>query len=159
MRDFLNRDLALASAKGGPYGWDALTYLCFSRYLRLDAAKSEAFVRTARALLDVGANPNTGRHETIDTPPRQIIENAIYGAAGIAQHAGVTRLLLERGADPNDEETPYHVAETRHNDLLRILLDSGRLNADSPQQHRPACGGVARVSRRCEGTDCTRHAG
>ena len=131
VRDFLNRDPALASARGGPYGWDALTYLCFSRYLHLDSARSEAFVRSARALLDAGANANTGWYETIDTPPRQIIESAIYGAAGIAQHAGVTRLLLERGADPNDEETPYHVAETRNNEVLRILLDSGRLNADS----------------------------
>jgi ankyrin repeat protein len=131
VRNFLSRDPALATAKGGPYGWDALTYLCFSRYLRLDATRSEAFVRTARALLDAGASANTGWYETIDTPPRQIIESAIYGAAGIAQHVGVTRLLLERGADPNDEETPYHVAETRNNDVLRVLLDSGRLNDDS----------------------------
>ena len=131
VRNFLSREPALATAKGGPYGWDALTYLSFSRYLRLDAARSDAFVRTARALLDAGASANTGWYETIDTPPRQVIESAIYGAAGIAQHAGVTRLLLERGADPNDEETPYHAAETRTNDVLRILLDSGRLNDDS----------------------------
>jgi ankyrin repeat protein len=131
VRDFLARDSALAAAKGGPFGWDALTYLCFSRYLRLDVVRSDAFVRTARVLLDAGANANTGWYETIDTPPRQIIESAIYGAAGVAQHAGVTRLLLERGADPNDEETPYHVAETRNNDVLRILLESGRLNTDS----------------------------
>ncbi len=46
----------------------------------------------------------------IDHPnPRPVVEAAIYGAAGIAQHAELTRLLLERGADPNDEETPYHV--------------------------------------------------
>src|SRR6185369_5917712 len=80
---------------------------------------------------DAGANANTGWYETIDTPPRQIIESAIYGAAGVAQHAGVTRVLLDSGADPNDEETPYHVAETRDNDVLRVLLESGRLNADS----------------------------
>ncbi len=127
----LARDSSLASAKGGPFGWDALTYLCFSRYLRLDAMRSDAFVRTARILLDAGANANTGWYETIDTPPRQILESAIYGAAGVAQHAGVTRLLLERGADPNDEETPYHVAETWNNDVLRILLNSNRLNTDS----------------------------
>jgi hypothetical protein len=131
VRDFLARDSALATAKGGPFGWDALTYLCFSRYLRLDVLRSDAFVRTARLLLDAGADANTGWYETIDTPPRQIIESAIYGAAGVAQHAGVTRLLLERGADPNDEETPYHVAETRNNDVLRILLESNRLNGDS----------------------------
>ena len=69
VRDFLARDAALAAAKGGPFGWDALTYLCFSRYLRLDALRSDAFVRTARVLLDAGANANTGWYETIDTPP------------------------------------------------------------------------------------------
>ena len=131
VHDFLAHDSALATVKGGPFGWDALTYLCFSRYLRLDVSRSDAFVRTARLLLDAGANVNTGWYETIDTPPRQIIESTIYGAAGVAQHAGVTRLLLERGADPNDEETAYHVAETRNNDVLRILLESNRLNADS----------------------------
>jgi len=43
----------------------------------------------------------------------------------------LTRLLLERGADPNDEETPYHVIETRDNMVLKILLESGKLNAQS----------------------------
>jgi hypothetical protein len=46
--------------KGGPFGWDALTYLCFSRDLRLDVLRSDAFVRTARVLLDAGTNANTG---------------------------------------------------------------------------------------------------
>ncbi|MEI9815013.1 MAG: ankyrin repeat domain-containing protein [Acidobacteriota bacterium] len=115
-----------------PRDWDALTYLCFSRYLRLDLTRSEAFVRTARALLDAGASANTGWIEMIDHPnPRPVIEAAIYGAAGIAQHAGLTRLLLERGADPNDEETPYHVIETRDNTVLKILLESGKCNEKS----------------------------
>src|SRR6187551_3116824 len=30
VRQFLQSDLSQATAKGGPYGWDALTYLCFS---------------------------------------------------------------------------------------------------------------------------------
>jgi hypothetical protein len=50
VRAFLARDPKAASATGGPHGWDALTHLCFSRYLRLDGQRSEAFVRTARAL-------------------------------------------------------------------------------------------------------------
>ena len=133
VRAFLARDAGEAVRNGGPLGWDALTYLCFSRYLRLDASRSPAFVNTARALLDAGASPNTGWHETIDkeTQPRQVMEAAIYGAAGIAQHADLTRLLLERGADPNDEETPYHVTETTDNTVLKILLESGKLNEKS----------------------------
>ena len=58
-------------------------------------------------------------------------ESAIYGAAGIAQHPEVTRLLLERGADPNDGETPYHVPETYDNTILKILVESGKLNDTS----------------------------
>jgi ankyrin repeat protein len=132
VRRSVARDPAAATAKGGPRGWDALTYLCFSRYARLDRTRSGAFVRTARVLLDAGASANTGWIEMIDHPnPRPIIEAAIYGAAAIAQHAELTRLLLERGADPNDEETPYHVVETRDNTVLKILLDSGKLNARS----------------------------
>src|SRR4051794_6317335 len=108
VREFLARDRTSATAKGGPEDWDALTHLCFSRYLRLDPARSDAFVRTARALLEAGANANTGWYEMIDHPnPRPVLESAIYGAAGIAHHEGLTRLLLEYGADPNDEETPY----------------------------------------------------
>src|SRR3954470_5904922 len=91
---FLEADPGSATAIGGPRGWDALTHLCFSRYLRLDPSRSEAFVRTARALLDAGASAITGWYETIDHPnPRPLFESAIYGAAGVARHAGLTRLL------------------------------------------------------------------
>jgi len=132
VRTFLARDPASATDKGGPRHWDALTHLCFSRYLRLDRTRSDAFIRTARALLDAGASPNTGWIETVDHPnARPLFEAVIYGAAAIAQHAELTRLLLERGADPNDDETAYHVAETRDNTVLKILLESGKLNERS----------------------------
>jgi len=132
VRGFLARDPGSAKAKGGAHGWDALTYLCFSRYLRIDKTRSDAFVRTARALLDAGASANTGWIEMIDYPhPRPILESAIYGAAGIAQHAELSRLLLEREADPNDEETPYHVPEGYDNTVMKVLLESGKLNQQS----------------------------
>src|SRR5262249_24760123 len=132
VRNFLSRDPSTAAGKGGPLGWDALTYLCFSRYLRLDPRRSAAFTRTARVLLDAGASPNTGWIEMIDYPnPRPVLEAAIYGAAGVAQHRGLTRLLLERGADPNDEETAHHVIETNDDAVLKILLESGGFNKRS----------------------------
>lgn len=64
----------------------------------------------------------------LDHDPHPEWESAIYSAAGIAQHPGLTRLLLERGADPNDQETPYHVVETYDNTVMKILVESGRLN-------------------------------
>lgn len=130
VRRFLAIDARNATTKGGPHGWDALTHLCFSRYLRLDRARSDGFVAAAKALLDAGASANTGWTET-NHEPHPEWESAIYGAAGIAQHPGVTRLLLERGADPNDGETPYHVPETHDNTVLKILVESGKLNDTS----------------------------
>jgi len=155
VKRWLKRDAGAATAKGGPYEWDALTYLCFSRYLRLrptgsveneggtrrslakapgkarrlgGSRRADGFVEAARALLDAGANPNTGWQET--NPPYPSWEAVIYGAAGVAQHPELTRLLLERGADPNDEETAYHVSETYDNTVMKILVESGKLSKD-----------------------------
>lgn len=131
VRNWLKRDPALATAKGGPHGWDALTYLCFSRYLRMEKNRAAAFVACARALLEAGANANTGWVEYIDDAPRPVSEPAIYGAAALARNPELTQLLLDYGADPNDEETPYHVAETYDNTVLAILLGSKRFNEQS----------------------------
>jgi len=131
VRTWLARDPSLATAVDGLLQWDALTHLCFSRYLRIDKARSDAFVSTARALLEAGASANTGFTEHIDSPPRPLHEAVLYGAAGLAQNLGLTQLLLDHGADPNDEETPYHVPETYDNAVLEILLNSGRFNQTS----------------------------
>jgi len=130
VRRFLALDPGNATVKGGPRGWDALTHLCFSKYLRLDRARSASFVRAAQALLDAGASANTGWYE-MNHRPEPEWESALYGAAGVAHHAGLTRLLLERGADPNDEETPYHAPEGHDNDALQVLVESGKLTAES----------------------------
>ena len=82
-------------------------------------------MRAAKALLDAGASANTGFYSDDE------FESAIYGAAGVAHHAELVRLLLERGADPNDGETPYHSPETYDNAALQVLVESGKLNEDS----------------------------
>jgi ankyrin repeat protein len=127
VRRLLADDPQNAFKKAPPYDGDALVYLCLSKYLRLDPSRSEAFLRTATALLDAGADPNSGfwskdeYHEW---------ETALYGAAGVAHHAELTRLLLERGADANDNETFYHAPETYDNSAVKVLVESGKMRAD-----------------------------
>src|SRR4030095_4789412 len=130
VRRFLQDDAALATRKGGPRNWDALTYLCFSRYLRLDSSRSASFVRTAQDLLDAGASANSGWFEHEGQRDAEW-ESVLYGACGIAHHASLTQLLLERGADPNDGEVTYHTPETRDNAALKVLVETGKPNADS----------------------------
>ena len=130
VRRFLDADPSNATAKGGPRGWDALTHLCFSKYLRLDRARSDAFLRAAVALLDAGASANAGFYSP-EHRPAPDFESVLYGAAGVAHHPEMTRLLLERGADPNDGEVPYHTPETLDNRAMKVLVESGKLTPDS----------------------------
>jgi ankyrin repeat protein len=130
VRRFVAADPATVTAKGGPRDWDALTHLCFSRYLRLDPARSDGFVAAATALLDAGASPNSGWYE-IHHHPEPEWESVLYGAAGVAHHERLTRLLLERGADPNDGETPYHAPESYDMGVIKALFESGKLNEQS----------------------------
>ncbi|MBV9415904.1 MAG: ankyrin repeat domain-containing protein, partial [Solirubrobacterales bacterium] len=128
VRRLLGDDPARATAPGGPYAWDALTYLCFSRYLRLRG--SDQFVHTAEALLDAGADPDTGFYEA-EHQPEPTFESALYGAAGVAHHAGLTRLLIDRGADPNlGGEVAYHAPEGFDDGAMKAVVESGRLTAD-----------------------------
>ena len=128
VRRILAADPPSATAKDGRRGWDALTCLCFSEELRKDRA--DGFVLAAEALLDAGASANTGYYDESHRP-EPAWESALYGAAGVAHHARLTRLLLERGADPNDDEVPYHAPEGYDNEALQTLVESGRLTQDS----------------------------
>jgi ankyrin repeat protein len=130
VRELLARDTTLAKQKAGPHGWDALTHLCFSRYLRIDRGRSAGFLRAATALLEAGASARTGWWEKNHQPEPEW-ESALYGAAGIAHDAELTRLLLEWGADPNDNETVYHTPESYDNAAMQALVETGQLTPEN----------------------------
>jgi ankyrin repeat protein len=113
--------------KGGPYGWDPLTYLCFSRFLKLEKDETDGFARTAEILLDAGANPNSGFYSD-EHLPNPVWESVMYGAAGVAHDPRVTKILLDHGADPNDDETPYHSPEWFDNRAMHVIVESGKAN-------------------------------
>lgn len=125
---FIAADPANATAKSAPYGGDALVYLCLSKYLRLDKSRSSNFLRAATALLDAGADPNTGFWTKGEHAE---FESALYGAAGVAHHTEMTRVLLERGADPNDDDAAYHSPEGYDNGPLKLMVETGKLTAEN----------------------------
>ena len=126
----LRQEPAAATAPGGPYDWDPLTHLCFSRYLRVDATADARWARAAEALLHAGASASTGFHEP-DHAPFPGFESVLYGATGIARHPALARVLLAHGADPNDDEVAYHAPEGHDNAALAVLLADARLSAET----------------------------
>ena len=126
----LARQPALASQPGVPLGWQPILYACFSRFLRRDPERAERIVQVVRLLLDHGADANS--HYLIEYGEEQLPQTCIYGAAGIANHAGLTQMLLDAGADPGERvggrsanEALYHAAEFRDVTCLRLLLAAG----------------------------------
>jgi ankyrin repeat protein len=125
VRRFLSRNPGDAGILAPPYLATPLTCLCLSRFLRLDPGRSDAFLRAATALLDAGADPNGGFWNKGE------FETPMYGAAGVAHHAPLTRLLLERGADPNDEEVAYHSPEAYDLAAMALVVETGKVTAEN----------------------------
>lgn len=128
VRLLLAENPANATAVSEPYGGNALVYLCLSKYLRLDSSRSEHFLQAATALLNAGADANAGFWTTDQHPE---FETALYGAAGVAHHGAMTRLLLAYGADPNDEEAVYHSPEMYDNDAMKALVETGAITKEN----------------------------
>jgi hypothetical protein len=97
---------ALARAQGGPFSWEPLLYLTYSRVPQADA------VGTARVLLRAGADPNAGYLPEGLAPPFTALAGALGGGElGQPAHPRdllLARVLLEAGADANDGQALYN---------------------------------------------------
>jgi hypothetical protein len=128
----LRQDPGLASAEGGPYRWEPILYLAYARHD--PSVSEEATVRSARLLLDHGADPNAGYlwHGLL-TP-----FTALTGALGSGEgdqprhpHGlALARTLLAAGADPNDGQALYNRQFGRDDSHLALLLGHGLGHGD-----------------------------
>jgi ankyrin repeat protein len=131
----LARDPALARGRGGPLDREPILYACFSRFLRSDARRAPGIVRVVRLLLDHDADVNA--HFLHQDGSETWVQTSLYGAAGIANNAELTRMLLEADADVNELhgepgngaescglEALYHASEFADVTCLRLLLEA-----------------------------------
>jgi hypothetical protein len=127
LEELLRDDPALASAEGGPYRWEPILYLAYARH---DPSVSEnAVLRSARLLLDHGADPNAGYlwHGLI--PAFTALTGALGSGEGDQpQHPhgrALATMLLAAGADPNDGQALYNRQFGRDDSHLALLLGHG----------------------------------
>jgi ankyrin repeat protein len=120
----LDESPQIATAKGGPRGWEPLLYVCFSRFANGSSNRARDLTETAQLLLSRGADPNASyTDERWPDSPR----SCLYASTGLNNNPALARALLDTGARPDDSESLYH--STEHADLacLRLLLGYGAL--------------------------------
>jgi hypothetical protein len=130
IRRHLASDPASADREGGPFRWPPLLHLAYSRVpLGRTAAEVEV---AATLLLDAGADPDAGYLWSGLATPFTALTGAFGGGEqGIRRQPPhphsllLARLLLERGADPNDGQALYNRMFTREDDHLRVLFAHG----------------------------------
>ena len=134
---FIDGDLDVVHCPG-PYGWAPLLCACYSRVRPVDPSHSTFEV--ARLLLDRGADPNTytmksNADERLDQTARRFTAlTGLFGggSTGMANEPPHPRsrelaeLLLERGADPADEQAvSINQGHGQTYEKLEILLRHG----------------------------------
>lgn len=140
VRTTLAADPSLARREGGPFRWEPLLYLSYSRL----AVSDEAPLEIARLLLANGADPNAGYlWQGMPSP-----FTALTGAFGRGEgdqpphqnRLELARLLLEAGADANDSQTMYNCGPgcppPYDDDHLELLLEFGLGKGDGGPWHQ-----------------------
>jgi ankyrin repeat protein len=129
----LDNDRDFAKRKGGPDNLEPLIYVCFSRFANRSSGRADGLIETARLLLERGADPSASF-----TPP-ELKDNplsCLYGATGLNNNPQLALLLLEAGANPNDNESLYHSTEHADLECARLLLKHGaRVSGSNSLNH------------------------
>jgi ankyrin repeat protein len=96
-----------------------LSCACHSAFLRPSSPRAPGVRGVVRLLLDAGADVDEVHHNEYGAM------SVLYGAAGVAHDLETTRLLLDRGANPDDGESVYHSVEADDTACLELLLSRG----------------------------------
>ncbi|MET4432632.1 ankyrin repeat domain-containing protein [Mycolicibacterium sp. 624] len=125
---------ALATARGGPFGWVPLMYLCYSR-APIDRGEAKVLA-AARLLLDAGADPNAGYLWCGMSTPFTVLTGVFgegeQGPRRQPRHpfaSALATLLLQRGAHPVDQQTLYNRMFRPDNAHLELLFAHGLADA------------------------------
>jgi len=99
-----------------------MLHLAFSQHFKAHPDLETDMIAIAEALVANGADVNDSYPAEPGSDHRL---TAIYGALGHAGNLALAAWLLDRGADPNDDETLYHATELGHVEGLRLLMAHG----------------------------------
>lgn len=137
----LATDPGAVSRQGGPHRWEPLLYLAYSRLGLADPAAGGDPVTTLRVLLDAGADPDAGCLWKGLTSPFTALTGVLGGGErGEPPHPDgvvLATLLLDAGADPNDNQAFYNrMFEPDDSHLGPLLAHGAGREHPSPWRER-----------------------
>jgi ankyrin repeat protein len=111
----------LATAPGGPRGWEPLHYVCHTSVGARAGAREEGLIAIARRLISLGADPNLRfpwLHHGVRRP-------VLWGSVFAARSLRLAAALLDAGADPSDGVTLPLAAGAGNIAALDLLFAHG----------------------------------
>ena len=127
----LAADPPAANREVGPFRWAPLLYLTYSR-VHGAGDPADRFLRSARILLDAGADPNAGYlWRGLMSPFTALTGVFGEGEQGAGRQPrqrnsdALARLLLTAGADPNDGQSLYNRMFRPDDGHLQLLFEFG----------------------------------
>ena len=112
----LEADPGAATTKGGPRNWPPILYVTWSCFL---SCRTGEMVRILKLLLAHGADPDS--HWVNDSDWK---ESALYGCVE-NNCVPAAQVLVDAGANPNDNESLYHACEKFNLELLETVAENG----------------------------------
>ncbi|MGP1397552.1 MAG: ankyrin repeat domain-containing protein [Inquilinaceae bacterium] len=103
-------------------GRPPMCHLTFSRYIHQRPDLADDMIAIAEMLVANGASVDASMPVSPDNDHQL---SALYGAVGHGDNMVLARWLLDRGANPNDNESLYHATELGHHEGLKLLLAHG----------------------------------
>jgi ankyrin repeat protein len=125
VRQCLEADPGLATRELGPRGWQPLVYVAYSVLAKRHDERAERITQVGALLLERGASPNSAYLGQVrgETEPHPF--PVLFGCIHVSDNLALAKLLLEAGADPNDQESLYHAVERFDVDALELLYAHG----------------------------------
>lgn len=131
---------------GGPHRWPPLLYLAYARLLPDFHGDPEPVIDAARALIEGGADVNGGFLWHGFPSPFTVLTGVLDGGEQDQPprpHAiPLARLLLDAGADPNDNQALYNRMFSLVDDHLELLFGYGLGDGPGGVWHRRPAGKI-----------------
>lgn len=119
----LTEDPDAARRKFAPLDRELILYVSYSVMHKLGSPYRSDLLRCMELLLAAGADPNAAYDE--GGTWAGAMQTCIYGATGHGNFPAMAKLLLEAGANPNDDECMWHCPQYMYTECLDLLMEYG----------------------------------